>query len=245
MNWHFLAHQHTRTHFALLNREQITQWDKTRHPFTFTPYLKYTSHWSTDGEPVVIHYVLLPSSCYSVFSNRVLRDLFQSSHSNIHSSPQKFNSALSPVKVAPQMKFKHFILLGGSTRRRRRRSGEAGGLASSSLSLLSALFLSLSLFFLFLLLLSPDRGAFWPVYFLFFRKDWAFCYFLFLPLSCSNLSSLPLQVSPAGNSLLNVRHAPAFFYHLFGACSHLLLSLSVGHDRVDSRYDKFDAISII
>lgn len=105
--------------------------------------------------------------------------------------------------------------------------------------------LSLSLFFLFLLLLSPDRGAFWPVYFLFFRKDWAFCYFLFLPLSCSNLSSLPLQVSPAGNSLLNVRHAPAFFYHLFGACSHLLLSLSVGHDRVDSRYDKFDAISII
>lgn len=107
----------------------------------------------------MIHYVLLPSSCYSVFSNRVLRDLFQSSHSNIHSSPQKFNSALSPVKVAPQMKFKHFILLGGSTRRRRRRSGEAGGLASSSLSLLSALFsLSLSLFLILAFALARQRS---------------------------------------------------------------------------------------
>lgn len=75
-----------------------------------TPKLVTEAHAASR---VVIHYVSRPSSCYSVFSNHVLHDLSRSSLSNIHSSPQIFNSALGPVKVVPQMKFKHLILLGG------------------------------------------------------------------------------------------------------------------------------------
>ena len=95
------------------------------------------------------------------------------------------------------MKFKHLILLGGDTWRRRRRSGEAAGLASPSLSLLSALSLPPLLFLVFAL----ARKRIIVTRLLSFLL---FSLFLLLFFSFSNLSSPSLQVVPAGNSLLNV-----------------------------------------
>lgn len=100
---------------------------------------------------------------------------------------------------------------------------------------------SLLLFLFFFLL--PEKGAFWPVYFLFFSKEWAFCYFffffffhflIFFPSLLSPLSPACREFSvKCSNS--RILHTPAFFCHLFGPLP-IISSLSLSCSwRLDSR----------
>lgn len=144
-----------------------------------------------------------------------------------------------PVKVVPQMKFKHFILLGGNACRRRGRSGEAASLTSPSLSLLSSLSFSLSLYLSFPRFTFNHKRSIVTRLHHFLFKDWSFChcvsFFCFLIfLHCLSERppcwELPLKWSNWLFSCLFVFFQSTFLDLCFSS------SLCVGQDGLDSRY---------
>lgn len=179
---------------------------------------------STGEEPVVIHYILWPSSCYSLFSNHVLHDLFRSSHSSIYSSPQKFNSTLSQSRSSHRWNLNILFSLAGW------RCGGAEGQAAWHHHHFPSI--NTSSLLLFLRLLLKEKEHFNPFTLFSLPRNELFIisfYFLVFPPSLLSPACRELSVKCSHSCVF---HPPAFFYHLFFHFS--FLSPPLGHDRLDS-----------